>query len=71
VDKSVTVKIALANGLVTEVQKHASEAKDFAERIVSDGYLDPVTGHFHPPQAILRIDVAPPGQFSEGWFSEN
>jgi hypothetical protein len=71
VKNTVVIKIILADGLAIEVQMPASEARDFAERIARDGYLDPVSGQFHSPQSILRVEVAPPEQFGEGWFSEN
>jgi hypothetical protein len=71
VKNTVVIKIVLTNGLAIEVQMPASEARDFAERIAKDRYLDPVSGQFHPPLSILRIEVAPPEQFGEGWFSEN
>jgi len=71
VDKSVIIKISLTNGLAIEVQKPASEAKSFVEQVSTKGYLDPITGRFHPPESILRVEVAPPEQFGEGWFSEN
>lgn len=68
---TVVIKIVLTNGLAIEIEKSVAEAKGFAERVASKGYLDPVTGKFHSSQSILRIEVAPPEQFGEGWFSEN
>jgi hypothetical protein len=71
VDKSVIIKISLTNAFAIEVQRPASEVKSFVEQISMGGYLDPVTGQFHPPQLILRVEAAPPERFGEGWFSEN
>ncbi len=71
VSPTVVIKIILTNGLAIEIEKSAGEAKSFAERVATDGYFDPVTGKFHPPRSILRVEVAPPRQFGEGRFSEN
>ena len=68
---TVVIKVILANDLAIEIEKLMGEAKSFAEQVASEGYLDPVTGQFHPPLSILRIEVAPPEQFGEGWFSDN
>jgi hypothetical protein len=71
VDRSVDIKIVLTNGLTSGIEKSVGEARSFAERIAMDRYLDLVTGQFHPPQSILRVEVAPPEQIGEGRFSEN
>jgi hypothetical protein len=71
VSHTVVIKVILATGLTIEIEKLVNEAKSFAEHVASEGYLNPVSGQFHPPQSILRVEVAPPGQFGEGVFSEN
>ncbi len=68
---TVVIKIILANRPAIEVEKTTGEAKSLAEQVAADGYLDPVTGNLHPPESILRVEVAPSEQFGEGWFGEN
>lgn len=70
-NQAAVITIVLTNGLAIEIEKSAAETRGFVERVAKDGYLDPVTTEFHPPQSILRVEVAPSEQFGEGWFSEN
>ena len=68
---TVVIKITTTDGKLFEIEKPVAAANALTEQITATGYLDPVSGQFYPSSAILRIEIAPPEQYDEGWFSDN